>query len=185
MKMRIHHATLECVQGDITEQDTDVIVNAANESLIGGGGVDGAIRRAAGPAVELELEKIRQEMGGCPTGTAVLTSGGKLKARWIVHTVGPIWANGEQNEAQQLSSAYRESLKLAEAQGAKSISFPAISTGVYGYPVEQASRIAGQSIIDYLKGKTKLNLVRLVLFDSNTKDVFARTLISLLPTKRY
>jgi O-acetyl-ADP-ribose deacetylase (regulator of RNase III) len=183
--MKIHHSTLECILGDITRQDTDVVVNAANSSLIGGGGVDGAIRRAAGTAVEAALEEIRKELGGCPTGKAVLTTGGALPARNIVHTVGPIWKGGQDGEPDLLSSAYRESMKLAEAHGARSISFPAISTGAFGYPLEAAARVAGRTIIDYLKDNSKLSLVRIVAFDQNTKDVFARTLIALLPTKRY
>jgi O-acetyl-ADP-ribose deacetylase (regulator of RNase III) len=185
MKMKIHHSTLECVQGDITRQEVDVIVNAANSELIGGGGVDGAIRRAAGGAIDPELEKIRHEIGHCPTGKAVLTSAGNLKAKWIVHAVGPVWRGGEEREPELLASAYKESLKLADSQGAKSIAFPAISTGAYGYPMEPAARIAGQTVIDYLRGKTKLEHVKLIMFDASAKDVFARMLVALLPTKRY
>lgn len=185
MKMKIHHSTLECIQGDITRQEVDVIVNAANGGLIAGGGVDGALRRAAGPSIEPELDKIRHEIGHCPTGKAVLTSAGNLKARWIVHAVGPVWNGGHENEGELLASAYRESLKLADSQGARSIAFPAISTGAFGFPLEPAARIAGQAVIDYLRGKTKLELVKLIVFDAQAKDVFARMLVALLPTKRY
>ena len=129
---------IEVVQGDITQLDVDVIVNAANESLLGGGGVDGAIHRAAGPALLEACRKLR----GCPTGEAKLTPGFHLKARWVVHTPGPVWRGGAQGEPQLLESCYRSAFRLAIEQGARSIAFPCISTGVYGYPKGAAARIA-------------------------------------------
>ena len=131
MQVKINKATLEIVEGDITQQDTEAIVNAANEQLRVGGGVDGAINRAGGPKIQEEARKI----GYCPTGQAVITTGGNLKARYVIHTVGPIYRNGQAGEAALLASCYRESLKLASARGIKSLSFPSISTGIYGYPV--------------------------------------------------
>ena len=146
MEVMIGGAKLELVEGDITRQDTEAIVNAANSSLLGGGGVDGAIHRAGGPKI---LEECRQ-IGGCPTGEARLTTGGNLKARYVIHTVGPIYKGGGQREAELLASCYRESLKLASSKGLTSVAFPAISTGAYGYPLAEAARIALKTVMDYL-----------------------------------
>ena len=138
MTIKIGTSTLSIVEGDITKESTDAIVNAANSGLRGGGGVDGAIHRAGGPAIMQECRAI----GHCPTGQAVITTGGNLKARYVIHTVGPVWSGGARNEAALLRSAYLESLKLAAKKGLKSVSFPAISTGAYGYPLHEAARIA-------------------------------------------
>ena len=145
MKVQIKQAVLELVDGDITKQDTDAIVNAANSSLLGGGGVDGAIHRAGGPQILAESRKL----GGCETGDAKITTGGKLQARYVIHTVGPVyWREGAERSAELLSSAYRRSLALATEHGIQSIAFPSIGTGAYGFPIDEAAPIALQSIID-------------------------------------
>jgi len=181
MELTINKTRLSIVQGDITTQATDAIVNAANPSLMGGGGVDGAIHRAGGPAILEECRQIRAERGRLPTGQAVITTGGKLKARHVIHTVGPVWHGGGQGEADLLASAYRESLKLAVERGLRSISFPSISTGVYGYPVEPAARVALQTVIDFLGQDESLAEVVFVLFDSATHRIYAETLRELAP----
>jgi len=169
MDVKIGNATLSIVEGDITREETDAIVNAANSGLRGGGGVDGAIHRAGGPAIMEECRKI----GHCPTGQAVITTGGNLKARYVIHTVGPVWSGGGRNEAGLLQSAYLESLKLASKKGLKSVSFPAISTGAYGYPLNDAARIALKTAIDYLKEHPEIETVRFVLFGKPMYDVFS------------
>jgi len=169
MDVRIGTSTLSIVEGDITKEHTDAIVNAANSGLRGGGGVDGAIHRAGGPAIMEECRKI----GHCPTGQAVITTGGNLKARYVIHTVGPVWSGGGRNEAGLLQSAYLESLKLASKKGLKSVSFPAISTGAYGYPLNDAARIALKTATDYLKEHPEIETVRFVLFGKPMYDVFS------------
>jgi O-acetyl-ADP-ribose deacetylase (regulator of RNase III) len=156
--------TLEFVRGDITEQSVDAIVNAANSSLLGGGGVDGAIHRAAGPEL---LEECRR-LGGCETGDARATGAGRLPARWVVHTVGPVWRGGGAGEAELLASCHRRSLEVARDLGARSVAFPAISCGIYGYPIAEAARIA----VDAVRAH-ELDLVRFVLFDDEAYDAFA------------
>ena len=143
MKFEIGRTRISIVKGDITEQTTDAIVNAANSSLMGGGGVDGAIHRRGGPEILEECKEIRRTKlpQGLPTGKAVITSGGNLKAKWVIHTVGPIWRGGNQGEAELLTNAYRNSLQLATFKGLRTVAFPSISTGAYGYPIEKASKI--------------------------------------------
>jgi O-acetyl-ADP-ribose deacetylase (regulator of RNase III) len=175
MKATVHQSTLEVVQGDITQQETEAIGNAANSALAGGGGVDGAIHRAGGPAIMSEL---RAKYKGCPTGSAVITGGGNLKAKYVIHAVGPRYS-GSAKDAELLSSAYRKSLELCTQNKISLIAFPSISTGIYGYPVEEASQIALKTVIDYLKDHPEIKLVRFVLFDSNTYRVYEETLKEL------
>ncbi len=151
-------------QGDITKEEVDVIVNAANSGLQAGGGVCGAIHSGGGQAITSECEKIFEEQGSCQTGEAVLTTAGNLKAKYVIHAVGPVWRGGDEKEAGQLHRAYLNSLSLAEEKGAKSIAFPSISTGSFGYPVEPAAMIALSTIEDYLSKGSKIQEVRMVLF---------------------
>ena len=162
---------LEVVQGDITLQALDAVVNAANTSLLGGGGVDGAIHRAAGP----ELLAATRKLGGCATGEAKLTPGFKLPARYVIHTVGPIWRGGNHNEASLLKSCYRRALELASQHDIHTLAFPSISTGVYGYPIEQASRIALKEISHYQKTHDEIKLVRVVCFSQTDLRTYQRT----------
>ena len=173
----INQAKLRIVQGDITKQDTDAIVNAANSSLMGGGGVDGAIHRAGGPAILEECKQIVARQGRLPTGKAVMTAGGNIKARYVIHTVGPIWRGGDKGEPELLASAYQESLKLAMENQLSSISFPSISTGVYGYPVDKASRVAIGVVIAFLRRSvTSIREIVFVLFDSQTLRAYSSAL---------
>jgi O-acetyl-ADP-ribose deacetylase len=175
MEVKVGTSTLELVEGDITGQDTDAIVNAANDALLPGGGVDGAIHRAGGPAIEAEC----RQWGGCPTGEARITTAGNLKARYVIHTVGPIYQDGGHGEPELLASCYRESLKLASAQGIKSLAFPSISTGVYGYPMGGAARIALKTVTGYLAHHPEIERVRLVLFSRAAYEVFTQALQEL------
>ena len=154
--------------GDITRQRTDAIVNAANSSLLGGGGVDGAIHRAGGPAILDACREIVGRIGRLPAGQAVATPGGRLPARYVIHTVGPIWSGGEQREPEALASCHRESIRIADELQLSSIAFPAISTGAYGYPVDQASQVAISSAAEALKKAAHVREVRFVLFNSET-----------------
>lgn len=154
---------LVLVQGDITEQDTEAIVNAANSGLLGGGGVDGAIHRAGGPQILEECKAVRAKQGECPPGEAVITGGGKLKAHYVIHTVGPIWSGGKKNEDALLRHAYRNSLVLAKEHNIQSISFPSISTGAYRFPLERAARLALSTVRDFLK-EHPFREIRFVLF---------------------
>ena len=155
---------LQVVRGDITTQVVDAIVNAANNSLLGGGGVDGAIHRAGGPAI---LEECRR-LGGCETGDAKPTTGGDLPARWVIHTVGPVWRGGDHGERELLASCHRRTLEVAGELGARSVSFPAISCGIYGFPVEEAAPVAVTAVRTHT-----LDLVRFVLFDDAAYEAFA------------
>jgi O-acetyl-ADP-ribose deacetylase len=166
---------LRLVVGDITKIRVDAIVNAANSGLRGGGGVDGAIHRAGGPAIMRELDEIRAKAGGCPTGSAVVTSGGSLPAQYVFHAVGPIYRDGRHGEPEQLASCYRTCLSLAERHGVRTISFPAISTGVYGYPLEEAAGIALETIAARLRSSDcTVDHVLLILFDQSAYAVYSR-----------
>ena len=167
---------VEVVLGDITSQPVDAVVNAANPSLLGGGGVDGAIHRAAGP----ELLDACRLLGGCGTGDAKATPGFRLPARWVIHTVGPVWRGGGEGEAGLLASCYRRSLALADELGARSVAFPAISTGVYGYPPADAAAIAVDTLLAAAAG-TRVELVRLVAFNQATHDLYERLLALVTP----
>lgn len=161
-------AEIQIVEGDITKLSVDAIVNAANRTLLGGGGVDGAIHRAAGPKLLEECETL----GGCETGQAKMTAGYRLPARHVIHTVGPVWHGGKHGEDDLLASCYRESLKLAETHGLRSIAFPAISTGVYGFPVERAARIAVREVNKFLKTSQSVREVMLVCFGREALEAF-------------
>jgi O-acetyl-ADP-ribose deacetylase (regulator of RNase III) len=178
MEVNVGTARITFVLGDITEQETDAIVNAANPTLMGGGGVDGAIHRKGGPEILKECKVIRQTLypEGLPTGKAAATSGGKLKAKKVIHTVGPIWSGGNNREPELLAEAYRNSLALALKSGVKTISFPSVSTGAYGYPVEKASRVAITAVVEFLKGNTGIREVRFVLHSMDDLRTYEETL---------
>lgn len=177
MEFRAGETRIELVRGDITEQKVDAIVNAANSRLAGGGGVDGAIHRAGGPAIMEECRRI----GGCPTGSAVATGAGNLPARHVIHAVGPVWQGGSSNEAALLVSAYRRCLELGVELGIRSIAFPSISTGAYGYPIEDASGIAITTVRDFVAGTSgKLDLARFVLFGDADLRVYEEAAGELL-----
>jgi O-acetyl-ADP-ribose deacetylase len=166
---------IELRQGDITHQDTDAIVNAANSGLRGGGGVDGAIHRAGGP----EILAACGRLGGCPTGEARITSGGNLRSKYVIHAVGPIYRDGRHGEAELLASAYRRSVALAGARHLTSLAFPSISTGAYGYPIEDAARIALRAVSETLPRHPSLTLVRFVLFSAADLAVYQAALSAL------
>ncbi len=182
MEFQVGKAILQLIKGDITDIEADAIVNAANSSLMGGGGVDGAIHRKGGPKILEECKRIRETEwpDGLPTGKAVITSGGNLKAKYVIHTVGPVWLGGFHVEAELLKQAYKNSLKLAVAKGLKTIAFPSISTGAYGYPVEDASQIAVGTVKDFLEKEDKLERVVFVLFSENDYQVYLQTAKSIL-----
>ncbi len=175
MKIKINNSTLSLVEGDITKQDTDSIVNAANKSLRGGGGVDGAIHRAGGPKILDECIQI----GGCETGEAVITTGGNLDAGYVIHTVGPVYRDGLHGEPALLENAYKNSLRVASSKGLKSISFPSISTGAYRYPLDKAAEIALSTAIHYLKNNSDIEHVRFVLFGQEALEVYGKAAIEL------
>jgi O-acetyl-ADP-ribose deacetylase (regulator of RNase III) len=178
MKIQVGEGTLELVEGDITKQDTEVIVNAANSSLLGGGGVDGAIHRAGGPEILAQCRKL----GGCATGDAKITTGGNLEARYVIHTVGPVyWQEGAERAAVLLSSAYRRSLEVAAEHGLRSIAFPSISTGAYGYPMDEAAPVAFKTTLDFLSAQegSSIQLVRFVLYGWQAYQVYRRALVRL------
>jgi len=176
-EVNINQAKVSIIKGDITKQETDAIVNAANSSLMGGGGVDGAIHRAGGPAILEECKQIVARQGRLPTGKAVITTGGNLKAKFVIHTVGPVWYGGSQGEPELLASAYRESLKVAAENNLSSISFPSISTGAYGYPVDKAAEVAVKTVKAFLEeSNTSIKEVVFVLFDSATFKSYSSAL---------
>ncbi len=181
-EMSIGQAKLSIVLADITKQSTDGIVNAANSSLMGGGGVDGAIHRAGGPAILEECKQIISRQGYLPTGKAVITTGGNLKAKYVIHTVGPVWHGGDKGEPELLASAYRESLKVATDNNLTSISFPSISTGAYSYPIADAARVAIKTVVSFLREEaTPLREVAFTLFDSRTCESY-RSALKELPS---
>ena len=172
---------LTLLQGDITLQEVDAIVNAANSSLMGGGGVDGAIHRAGGPAILGECRQIITRIGRLAAGKAVITTGGNLKAKHVIHTVGPVWHGGTHGEAELLASAYSESLKLASERKLKTVAFPSISTGAYGYPVDQAANIALKTVVNFLRDQsTSLQQVIFVLYDFYSYRTYAEELKKLV-----
>lgn len=164
-KLRLH-------RGDITRLEVDAIVNAANSSLLGGGGVDGAIHRAGGPAILQDCQAIRARQGGCKTGEAVMTTGGNLPARHVIHTVGPVWDDGKRNEPQLLANCYRNSLQLVLDHGLKTVAFPCISTGIYGYPIELAAPVALNTIRDFCTQHPEIEEVVLVVFSESDERVY-------------
>ena len=176
MEVQVGESTLELVDGDITQQDTDAIVNAANSSLLGGGGVDGAIHRAAGPELLAEC----QTLGGCATGEAKITKGYRLKAKHVIHTVGPIYTQAGRHAGDQLASAYRSSLRLAAKNNLSSVAFPSISTGAYGYPMPEAARIALETVAEYLEDHPSIRLVRFVLLGKAAYQTYEKALNDLM-----
>lgn len=179
MIIAIGKCRLELVQGDITAQQVDAIANAANSALAGGGGVDGAIHHAGGPEIMQELRQNFPE--GCPTGSAVATKAGRLSAKYVFHAVGPNWRGGRDGEPELLAAAYRACLKLAVDKRCSSIAFPAISTGVYGYPIDLAAAVALKATIDFMKWHKAPELVRFVLFGAGTLGAFTRMTDELVP----
>jgi O-acetyl-ADP-ribose deacetylase len=177
MEFKAGNVTLELIKGDITEVEADAIVNAANSTLLGGGGVDGAIHRKGGPKILEECKRIRatEWPDGLPTGKAVITLGGNLKAKHVIHTVGPVWLGGFHVEAELLKQAYRNTLKLAISKGLKTIAFPSISTGAYGYPIEEASSIAVSTVKAFLEKEDRLDKVTFVLFSERDFEVYLKT----------
>jgi len=181
MKVRVGHCRLELAQGDITHETVDAIVNAANSQLAFGGGVDGAIHRAAGPVV---LNELRQRYPlGCPTGDAVVTSAGELRAKWIFHAVGPVWRGGQQQESHLLRSAYRRCLELAGIHDCRSVAFPSLSTGVYGFPVDLAAEAALTEVCQQLAVQRDELVVRIVLFDAGTLGAYSRVLETMIHSR--
>lgn len=170
---------IEIIKGDITTLTTDAIVNAANSSLLGGGGVDGAIHRAAGPALLAEC----RQLNGCPAGKAKITGGYNLPAKYVIHTVGPIWRGGDSGESKLLAECYRNSLKLAAEHKIRSIAFPSVSTGVYGYPVELASAIALREIKGFLEDNSTVDRVIVVCFDDETYSVYQKNYREIISKK--
>ncbi len=169
-------ARLRLVQGDITRRPVTAIVNAANSSLLGGGGVDGAIHRAGGPEILAACRAIRNRQGGCATGEAVITTGGRLPAQYVTHTVGPVWQGGQKGEPELLAACYRHSLQLAAEKQCASVAFPGISTGIYGYPKKEAAAIAVREVRAFLAAQEFPQTVELVVFDDESRRIYEREL---------
>ncbi len=185
MEVTVGRTKIELVRGDITQQQVDAVVNAANPTLMGGGGVDGAIHRAGGPAILEECKKIRETLPGrrLPAGEAVITTGGNLPARYVIHTVGPIWEGGGAGEDEILARAYRRSLELAKERGIRTVAFPSISTGAYGFPVERAARIALRTILEFCRQHSDaFDVVRMVLWSEQDLRTYEEALRELWPT---
>lgn len=170
---------IEVLKGDITKIAVDAIVNAANSSLLGGGGVDGAIHRAGGPTILEDCKKIIARQGGCKTGEAVITTAGNLKAKYVIHAVGPVWNGGQRNEAQKLSNCYKNSLRLAVEYKCASIAFPCISTGIYGYPIDEAAKIAISTVSEFLSQANQIERIIFVCFDEENFRSLNRELNNL------
>ncbi len=185
MEFKVGTAILQLIKGDITDVETDALVNTANSSLMGGGGVDGAIHRKGGPKILEECKRIRatEWPDGLPTGKAIITSGGNLKAKYVIHTVGPVWLGGFHVESELLKQAYRNSLKLVVAKGLKTVAFPSISTGGYGYPIEEASKTAIKTVKDFLEKEDRITKVVFVLFSESAFEIYLKTAKSLLYSK--
>jgi O-acetyl-ADP-ribose deacetylase (regulator of RNase III) len=177
MQVEINQRTLELHQGDVTLQQVDAIVNAANSRLAGGGGVDGAIHHRGGASIMAETDAKYPD--GCPTGSAVISGAGNLTAKYVIHAVGPVWRGGQRGEAQLLAGAYRRSLELAVEHQCRSIALPALSTGAYGYPIDQAARVALSTAVEFLNEHGQPELVRFVLFDAGAYGAFAAALEEL------
>jgi len=177
MRVETSGCVLELLEGDVTLQEVDAIVNAANSHLAGGGGVDGAIHRRGGPSIMAETDQKYPE--GCPTGSAVISGAGNLPATYVIHAVGPVWRGGNRGEADLLAGAYRRCLELAVEHQCRSVAFPSLSTGAYGYPIDQAARVAIATALDFLKKHGKPELVRFVLFGAGACKVFSAALEEL------
>ena len=177
--MKILHNKIQILKGDITKVKADCIVNAANTSLLGGGGVDGAIHRAGGPVILDDCRKIIAKQGGCKTGQAVITTAGNLPAKFVIHTVGPVWNGGQMNEREKLSDCYRNSIQLAVDNNCRTIAFPNISTGIYKFPKYEAARIAVDTIVDFLSTSDKIEKVIFVCFDEDNY-LFLKRRLSML-----
>ena len=176
---------IQIIQGDITKLEVDAIVNAANSSLMGGGGVDGAIHRAGGPVILDECREIVARQGRCETGEAVITSGGNLPAKYVIHTVGPVWHGGNSSEPKLLENAYRNSMKLAVENGIKTVAFPNISTGVYGFPKDKAAEIAIQTVTEFLSENEQIKQVYFVCFDQENYELYNLLKTNLEKTSRF
>ncbi|HSD09974.1 MAG TPA: O-acetyl-ADP-ribose deacetylase [Candidatus Binatia bacterium] len=183
MEIEIGKSRLVLVCGDITQQDVEAIVNAANSSLLGGGGVDGAIHRAGGPAILQECKQIVAAQGGCATGDAVITTGGRLRAKFVIHTVGPVWSGGKRGEEGLLASAYRSSLRIAAERSISSLAFPSISTGAYRFPIARAADIALHTVREFLRRENHAIVeMRFVLFSDSDLAVYEAALARLKPS---